>query len=174
MGNFYTNVTLRSTDRHEIIEYMRAHGRGCFVSPTSQGFTTVYDRICDEQDIRDLEALALDLSSRFQCTALAVLNHDDDILWMGLARGGTWLTIYRSDQMFSGSAWRLAAELRVLGLLPLIWILLRWPIIVFQIWRHVLLAWSLGIPNSTVGVGYEYLSAGERPPGNDAGDFDRV
>src|SRR5512141_687406 len=38
------------------------------------------------QNIRNLEALATDL------------NHDDGVLWLGLARKGEWLTTYRSDQ----------------------------------------------------------------------------
>lgn len=173
MGNFYTNITLRTSDRGEIIEYMRSQGRACFVSPVSRGFTTVYDRICDEQDIRDLEGLALDLSRQFRCIALAVLNHDDDVLWMSLARNGDRLTTYRSDRIVSGSAFRLASEFAVLGLLPLVWIAMRWPIILFQIWRHSILAWSLGVPNFSVGFGYRYLSNGERPVDN-AGEFESV
>jgi len=108
MGNFYTNVTLRTTERQAVIEYMRAQGRPCFVSPILRGFTTIYDRLCEEQDVRDLETLAADLSSQFHCSALAVLNHDDDVLWIGLARDGEWVTTYNSDQILSGSAgaWR--------------------------------------------------------------------
>jgi hypothetical protein len=174
MGNFYTNITLKTSDREEVIEYMRVHGRACFVSPTSRGFTTVYDRIADEQDLRDLENLALDLSSRFQCIALAVLNHDDDILWLALAGNGNWLTQYQSDQILSGSAWRLASAFNVPGLLPLIWVSMRWPIILFQIWRHSLIAWALGIPGSSVGFGYRYLSRGEHPSANDITEFEKI
>lgn len=162
MGNFYTNVTLRTSDRQAVIEHMRAEGRRCFVSPTYDGFTAIYDRLCEEQDTRDLEALATNLSSRFHCSALAVLNHDDDILWMGLARQGEWLTTYHSDQVASGSAWQLAKEYNVVGLLPLIWLLMRWPFVLFEIWRHGILASALGIPKATVGFGYKYLSRGEK------------
>jgi len=119
MGNFYTNVTLRTTERQALIEHMRAQGRSCFVSPTYNSFTTIYDRLCEGQDPSDLEALATDLSSQFHCSALAVLNHDDDVLWMGLARQGKWLTTYHSDQVLSGSAWQLAQEFKVIGLLQL-------------------------------------------------------
>lgn len=174
MGNFYTNITVRSADRQAVIEYMRTAGRPCFVSPTSRGFTTVYDRISDEQDILDLERLALELSSRFQCLALAVLNHDDDVLWIGLAGSGSWLTQYESDRILSGNAWRLASEFKVPGLLPLIWLFMRWPFMLFQIWRHELLAWALDIPKSSVGLGYRYLSRGERPAADDPGKFERI
>jgi len=103
-----------------------------------------------------------------------VLNHDDDILWIGLARAGNWLTTYDSSEMFSGSAGRLASEFKVLGLLPLLWLAMRWPFILFQIWRHALIAWTLGIPNSSVGFGYRYLSRGERPSGDHMGGFDSI
>lgn len=62
MGNFYTNVALRTAARQALIEYLRAQGRNCFVSPTYHGFTTIYDRRCEEQDVHDLESLATDLS----------------------------------------------------------------------------------------------------------------
>ena len=173
MGNFYTNVTLRNAERQAVIEHMRAQGRSCFVSPTYYGFTTIYDRLCEEQDTRDLEALATDLSLRFHCAALAVLNHHDDVLRMGLAREGEWLTAYHSDQVLSGSAWQLAKEFRVVGLLPVLWLLMRWPFVLFEIWRHGALASVLGIPNVTVGFGYKYLSRGERPD-KDAEQFESV
>lgn len=174
MGNFYTNVTLRTTERQAVIEYMRAQGRPCFVSPILRGFTTIYDRLCEEQDVRDLETLAADLSSQFRCSALAVLNHDDDVLWVGLARDGEWVTTYNSDQILSGSAWSLAHEFRVLGLLPLVWFLMRLPIVLFEIWRHGGLASALGVPSFTVGLGYKYLSRGERPSSANTDQFESV
>lgn len=174
MGNFYTNVTLRTTERQAVIEYMRAQGRPCFVSPIFRGFTTIYDRLCEEQDLHDLETLAADLSSQFHCSALAVLNHDDDVLWIGLARDGEWVTTYKSDQILSGSAWSLAREFRVLGLLPLVWFLMRLPIVLFEIWRHGGLASALGIPTCTVGLGYRYLSRGERPSSPNDEQFESI
>jgi hypothetical protein len=56
-------------ERQAVIEYMRAQGRACFVSPTFRGLTTVYDRLCEEQDVHDLETLATDLSFEFHCSA---------------------------------------------------------------------------------------------------------
>jgi hypothetical protein len=174
MGNFYTNITLRTIERRAVTEYMRAQGRSCFVSPSRSGVTTVYDRLCEEQDIHDLETLAVELSSQFHCTAFAVLNHDDDVLWIGLARNGEWITTYSSDQIFSGSAWKLAREFGVLGLLPLVWFLLRWPIVLFAMFRHRAIIAALGIPEFTVGFGYRYLSRGERPSSVKADEFESV
>ena len=166
MGNFYTNITLRTSDRQAVIEHMRQQGRACFVSPSRNGFTTVYDRGCEDQDLRELEALTSHLSSQFHCAALAALNHDDDVLWLGLARDGEWLTNYASNQVLSGSALRLAREFKVLGLLPLLWFLMRSPLVLFEVWRHAAIAFTLGIPSFAVGLGYTYLSRGERPSGS--------
>jgi hypothetical protein len=174
MGNFYTNVTLRTTERQAVIERMREEGRACFVSSVSRGFTTIYDRLCEAQDLQNLEMLAAELSLRFHCAALAVLNHDDDVLWIGLARDGEWVTTYSSDQLLSGSPWRLAQEFRALGLLPVVWFLMRWPVVLFEIFRHGALASALGLPRATVGFGYTYLSRGEWPPNASADQFERV
>ena len=163
MGNFYTNITLRTTARHAIAHYMRTEARTCFISPMSRGFTTVYDRVCDTQDIEEIATLTSSLSSEFHCSALASLNHDDDILWIGLAWHGQWITTYRSDEMFSGSAWKVAREFGALPLLPLVWSAMRIRFVLFETWRHGAIAAALGIPNFTVGLGFEYLMRGDRP-----------
>lgn len=174
MGNFYTNITLRTSDRSEIVAYMRGGNRPCFISPTTRGFTIVYDRYCEEQDVRELEDLASNLSSRLHCPALAVLNHDDDVLWIGLANEGQWVTTYQSDQMLSGSAWRLACAFKIRGLFPLIWFLMRWPVVLFEVWRHAAIWSALGLPKFAVGLGYTYLSRGERPSGENPDSFESV
>lgn len=174
MSNFYTNITLRTSDRSEIVEYMRGQNRPCFISPTTSGYTTVYDRYCEEQDVRELENLASDLSSRLHCLALAALNHDDDVLWVGVVNDGKWVTSYQSDQILSGSAWRLASAFKIAGLMPLVWLLMRWPIVLFEVWRHAAIGSTLGLPKFTVGLGYTYLLRGERPPGENPDSFERV
>jgi hypothetical protein len=90
---------------------VRVQGRmASFRQPfaVSQPCTTAW---CGQQHVRDLEALASKLSWQFYCALLAVLNHHDDVLWIGLARNGEWVTTYQSDQLLSGSAWRLARKL---------------------------------------------------------------
>ena len=174
MGNFYTNVSLRTSERSAVIRHMREQGRACFVSQTNSGCTVVYDRRCEEQDVNDLEALTLELSGTLHCAALAVLNHDDDVLWMGLAQNGRWVTTYDSSQSFSGSAIQIALTFKVLGLLPLLWLLMRSPFMLFEMWRHTAIAWALGLPNFSVGLGYHYLAQGERPSSGSADLFENV
>jgi hypothetical protein len=174
MGNFYTNIILRTIERQAVITHMRDQGRACFVASTSRGFTTVYDRLCEDQNLNHLETLAGELSARFHCAALAVLNHDDDLLWIGLVRDGEWITTYSSDQIWSGSAWQLAREFKSLGLLPLVWFLMRWPIVLFEVSRHRAMVSVLGIPKDSVGFGYDYLSRGERPVSKSGDQFENV
>jgi hypothetical protein len=40
-------------------------------------------------------------------------------LWLGAVKDGKWITTYDSTEILSGSAWKLAQEFEVLGLLPL-------------------------------------------------------
>jgi len=173
MGNFYTNITLRTSERAAVAEHMRAGHRSCFISPSRKGFTTVYDRLCENQDVHDIETLAIELSSRFHCTALAVLNHDDSILWVGVIRDGAWLTKYDSSKRFSGSAFKMAREFGVPALAPLVSLLMRLPML-FEVTRHEAIAAIIGIPNFSVGLGYEYLLRGDRPDGVNANEFEAL
>ncbi|HYJ48238.1 MAG TPA: hypothetical protein VEV81_16615, partial [Pyrinomonadaceae bacterium] len=96
MGNFYTNVTLRGPDQDSIAEHLTRQQRTAYVSPTVDHCTVVYDEECESQDTQVLEQLAAGLSERFGCPALAVLNHDDDILWYKLFEAGRLADEYDS------------------------------------------------------------------------------
>ena len=80
MGNFYTNITLRGPDQAAVATFLRQARRAAYVAPRHAGGTTVYDERCEAQDPQLLGELATALSRHFACPALAVLNHDDDIL----------------------------------------------------------------------------------------------
>lgn len=94
MGNFYTNIVLRDKDADAVAASMTEMNRRAYVSPTSLG-TIVFDERCDTQDLEELERLARQLSRRHG-PALAVCNHDDDVLWYALADGGRVLDRYNS------------------------------------------------------------------------------
>src|SRR5256885_10876113 len=80
MGSFYTNITLRTTQQFAVIDALKAQHRDAFVSRAENGCVVVCDRETEEQDIEELNSLASSLSGTFRCPALAVLNHDDDVL----------------------------------------------------------------------------------------------
>src|SRR5437773_12290539 len=88
MGSFYTNVTLRTTDRDAVRQHLSAAGRRAYISPPAAGAVVVFDRACEEQDPQELAVLTSLLTQRRACPALAAMTHDDAILWYGLYAGG--------------------------------------------------------------------------------------
>ena len=94
MGNFYTNVTLRGPEQDEVLGALS--GRKAFVSPRVNEYVLVYDERSEDQD-KEVFRLATSLTRRFACLALAVLNHDDDVLWIRLYRSGAMIDEYLSD-----------------------------------------------------------------------------
>jgi len=77
MGNFYTNVTTRGPAQQDLAVMLRELGRSAFLAPTTNGYTLICDRECENQDTDVLASLALTVSTRLACPAWAVLNHDD-------------------------------------------------------------------------------------------------
>jgi len=96
MGNFYTNITLRGPDKDAVLAVLRRDNRCAYVSQTRDHFTVVYDLETESQDEELLCHVAELLSREFACPALAVLNHDDDILIYHLYSRGEQVDSYNS------------------------------------------------------------------------------
>ncbi len=94
MGNFYVNYTVKGPDQKAVATAMK--GRNAIVTPVQNGCIVVYDEESDEQDLDTISHLASQLSHRFECPLLAVLNHDDDILWYQLFLNGELVDQYNS------------------------------------------------------------------------------
>jgi hypothetical protein len=62
--------------------------RKAVVTPEHEGCVVVFDEQSDDQDQEVIADLASQLSSELQCPVLAMLNHDDDILWYRLYENG--------------------------------------------------------------------------------------
>jgi hypothetical protein len=180
MGSFYTNITLRGPHQDQIVEALTRQGNRAYVSPTVSGFTVVYDERCDTQDTDFMHSLAASLSAQFECPALAVLNHDDDILWYRLYERGQLVDEYDSTPGYfegkrstpsGGNAAKLC-ELMGDQNVEIVTSILRKAQgakgYVFAVQRHEDLASALGIPIFTVGSGYEYIKRGEVPYGLDS------
>lgn len=180
MGNFYTNVTLRGSDQDSIAGYMTEQKRNAYVSPTVNGFTVVYDEECESQETSILEGLASNLSKRFGCPALAVLNHDDDILWYKLFEAGELTDEYDSFPDYfdgdgeetaapkGGDARKLCAAFDAGQNAAEVERILRAPNLdayTFASDRHEDLVKSLGMPTFSVGCGYNYIDQDELPEG---------
>lgn len=185
VGAFYTNVTLRGAGQSEVAEYLASRNRQSLVSPTIDGITVVYDALTESQDPRLLTNLGRELSAQFDCPALAALNHDDDILWLQLHVDGRLLDEYDSTPGYfedtpasgpeGGDAKALCEAFEASQRPDEVERILRRREgtggFAFAGERHNALAEALEIPPKLVTIGYEYLAAGEMPPGYSAEDF---
>jgi hypothetical protein len=168
LGNFYTNVTLKGPDQTLVVDYLKSLHRNAYVSPSLDGITVVYDAECERQDESILELLASELSRYFHCTALAVLIHDDDVLWYTLYQEGELRDRYNSNAYYFeapsvSSPLKQGGDARMLaGLLGAhhaekdVDAILRRSY-TFEVERHTDLARVLGLPSFCVAIGYNYL-----------------
>jgi len=177
MGNFYTNIALKGPNQAEVVAHLKAAGRSAYVSPTQDGYTVVYDEIGDTQDTEALAGLSSELSGKFGCLALVVLNHDDDILWYELYINGERKDAYDScpgyfgssapDEPTGGDANLLCQTFGKGDPARVEAILRDDEEYVFALERHQELAAQLGWPDATIAAGFRYISEGEIPPGLD-------
>jgi hypothetical protein len=192
MGNWYTNVSLKGARQPDVVAILEELGRRAYVTPDISGWIVVYDQQCDEFDLGILESLALTLSTRLSCTALASCNADDDVLWLALYESGNLTTRYASSRSsfedgdefpeLQETASVLARvfqrpelqkqALRVLGrshgMFGLLNLFLKVRLAyILEIQRHLDLAKLLGLPLAAVGLGYTYVNKGETPEGLD-------
>lgn len=190
MGNWYTNVAVKGAQQADVVSVLEELGRRAYVTPESAGWIVVYDQQTDEFDLGILESLALTLSTRLSCAALASCNADDDVLWLALYENGNLSTRYASSRKSfeDGSefpdlketaevlarafqkpeamnqALRLLGRSHgMLGLLSL-WFKVRFAYVV-ETQRHLDLSDLLGMPRAAVGLGYRYVNKGETPEG---------
>jgi hypothetical protein len=189
MGNWYTNICVNGAGQAELIAVLDELGRRAYVTPEVDGWTLLYDQECDKFDLDVLESLAMTISTRLSCTALASFNADDDILWLGVYENGKLATRYSSDRRqfedasdfppvkeTAGVLSRVFAhpeksvQVRKIlrkphGVLGLLYFFFRIRFAyLFEVHRHGDLAKTLRLPPGSVGLGYKYVNRGETPP----------
>ena len=169
MGSFYTNITVKGAFQQELADFIQAQGRIAYVSNTVRGYTVVFDEKCEEQDTRVLAKLASKLSKKLRCRALAVLNHDDDILLYQLYENGKLADEYDSCPDYfdmettsprppqGGDLRKLAETFGVEYPGDEAAAILRRDDYAFAVERHEELARVLGLPDFVAGLGYRYL-----------------
>ena len=171
MGNFYTNIVVRETDVDAVAASLEALGRNAYVAE-DELCSVVYDDECENQDIKELERLATDLSKRLRCPALAFLNHDDDVLWYALVLDGRVADRYNSFPAFDdsggdtpegGDAARLCAAFDAADQVAPVADLLRRDHmeVGFEVGRHSALLELLGLPPDLATLGYNYVVQGD-------------
>jgi hypothetical protein len=186
MGGFYTNYTLRGPSQQAVAAALA--GRNAIISPERGGCVVAYDEASDDQDQAVIAGLASRLSARLHCPVLAVLDHDDDILWFQLHEDGTLTDEYDSTPgYFDPSAepsppagGNAQALCRAFGATDTAAVeaVLRKPGLgdngyVFAHERHADLARALGLPEFAVLQAYDSFERGEIPEGYTALDFVR-
>ncbi len=188
MGNFYVNYTLRGPSSEAVAKVLA--GRSAMVTPVNDGCVVVYDEESDTQNEEVIVELAAQLSHELDCPLLAVLNHDDDILWYQLYVGGELADEYDSSPNYfeaaaepSGPAGGDAKKLCEAfggGDAAEVERILRKSALdeggyVFAVMRHADLAHALGISSYGVGASFNYITeSGELPDGLDEDDLIRV
>jgi hypothetical protein len=177
MAHFYTTITLRGPDREHILSQLRQDGRQAYVSPTIAGCTVVYDADCDDQDTEVIATAAARLSATLECPALAVLNHADELLWYALYDAGRLVDTYDSNPDWfvsavpaaspaGGDPARLCAAFDCPHVEQVARILRESntaDAFLFAVHRHQDLARALGLPELSVGFGYEDIADDNLP-----------
>ncbi len=189
MGNFYTNITLLGPPQRDIASSLESMGCRAIVSPTRSEMTVVWDCASEAQD-ETIYRLAEYLAEKFKCVSLAVMVHDDDVLYYRLYASGKELDRYDSSpNYFSGPATPPAGgDAKIIceafhapEVQPQVNKLLHaWmnnagePKYVFEIDRHQDLVNSLKLSGWSVATGYKYLLQGEWPDGLQSAECIRV
>jgi hypothetical protein len=185
MGNFYTNYTLKGPRQDDVAAALR--GRKALVAPAQNGCVVAFDEQSDEQNQEIIVGLASELSRRFACPVLAVLNHDDDILWYQLYLRGEMTDEYNSAPSYfdqtatekappaGGDAKKLCAAFQA-GQIEEVERILRKSAFeedgyVFAFERHADLVRALGISPFAVGTAYASFDRQEYPEGLSSEDL---
>lgn len=177
MGNFYTNFTLYNVTQGEALEALSAYR--AIVSPEHGRSVVVYEESTCRQDLTRITKLATYLSTALACPVLAMLNHDDSILYFELFRAGIQIDKYDSCLEYfgnsevegptGGDATKLCAAFGAEHTQKVEKILRR-KRYVFAYERHRDLVNALGLPACAVGYSYDSFTRGG-PYGLDASDF---
>ena len=187
MGNFYVNYTLRGPSQQAVADALA--GRLAIVTPAMNDFVVVFDQMSDSQEQDAIVELGKRLSRELQCVVLAVLNHDDDILWYKLWHRGEVIDNYDSTPGYfdvsaelstpiGGDAHKLCAAFGATNVTEVERILRSGSSddegYIFAIERHADLARALEMPQFGVGGSYGSISAGELSEGLDKNELIKV
>ncbi|MGN6504276.1 MAG: hypothetical protein ACTHM6_01815 [Tepidisphaeraceae bacterium] len=164
MGNTYCNFTTYGPTREAVIGVLNANRRVAFVAPDLNSHVVVFERSSDRLSEQDMQTVGSTLSRDLSCAVLGAAVYDDDEMWLCLFERGECVTEYYSKSQ-QASARRLCRAFGRSLRTPAVWLALRVPFVLYESFRHAVLAWLLGVPQWSVATGYRYLSKEEYPPG---------
>jgi hypothetical protein len=176
-GNFYTNVVLKPASQDDVLKYLRETKKFAYISPTADSATVVYEMECESQELDSLDNLAMQLSKKFDCSAIGFLNHDDDILIMRVFSRGQKITVYNSNpDYFNGGRIQkpslpnideLCRLLSVVNKAQKLDSILRKISYTFESERHMDILRILNLPKYSVASSFNYIEQGIPPLGID-------
>jgi hypothetical protein len=186
MGSFYVNYTVRSADQLAVVKCLK--GRSAYVTSVKDGALVVVDEAAETQEADAVREVAELLSTSLKTAVLAALNHDDDMLWLGLFENGRLTDEYNSapayfdggtDPPTGGNARTLCAAFGRTGKEKEVESVLREASTeedgyVFAMERHADLVEALGLPAFAVGCGFNYVEEGELPEGLSESDLVKI
>lgn len=180
MGNFYVNYTIRGVSQADAAAAMA--GRRAIIPPALGDAVVIFDKASDKQDEAVISKLAGKLSVELSKPVLAVLNHDDDILWYQLLVTGQIADQYNSCPDYftfagrgkakgptGGNAERLCAAFGSDQAARVEQILRKPDGYVFEFERHADLVEALHLPTFAVGASFNTFAEyppEELPPGD--------
>ncbi len=171
MGNFYVNFVVKDAEPPQVADVLGRAGRRAIVTPSKGGHVVAFDEEADSQATGPILDLGSLLSRELSRPVFAALNHDDDMLCYWLFEGGDLADSYNSDpdafekehgapDWQAGDANILCATLRPTAAAADVEAILRSDY-VFAVDRHAQLAAILGLPDWSVGLGFNYVASGE-------------
>ena len=180
MGSFYTSHTVCGPSQQDLLGWLER--RPAMVSRTENGLTVLLDQECEEQNGEVLASVASQISKDFDCHVLALLNHDDDVLYFELYGSGEKMDEYNSSPAFfsedaesndpvGGNVALLCSIFEAKDAAAVEEALRGDYVFAFE--RHRDLAVALGLPLHSVGIGYNYASEGDLPPDTPNGEYQR-
>jgi hypothetical protein len=180
VGNFYVNYTTCGHDQSAVAKALRSANRKAFVGPTLGTVTVFFDEESDTQDDSVIKGVGTQVSQNLRGCVMAVMNHDDDILFYWLFEAGKLTDEYNSCPGYftdgantpaGGDAKKLSAAFGVATKAQQVETILRDEQYVFALDRHKALATLLGHPWSYVCMGYNYIQHGSLAEGVNRNDL---
>lgn len=186
MSHFYTNITLAGPEQRRVVEVLRRLQWHAYVSPTTDGVTTVFEFASESGQVDVITELAADLSAAFECAALAAVHGHDGVLNLWLFERGRRSFTYSSSPSYfwgehlpptAGGVEGLCAALGAVVARRKVEEVLSYDKLdpanagsgryVSEAERHADLLEALGLPGLAAGVGFCRIRDGDLPPGFD-------
>ena len=103
MSRFYTNIHAKATSSDLVCNAVTKVGLcPAYISNVSHGWTSIYPKLTESQDLDAFRELPVSLSRELMTTTLSALVHESDVLIYVLARDGEMIDEYNSDPGYFG------------------------------------------------------------------------